>query len=329
MTNPRTPYTVSSGVSLKASSTSIPLADLILTGEDEAYARAAIREASPNEVGGVGRITRHDGWILCHGLLVLKQEVSMASCDFESAIEDWLLTWNTKEAVLETKEPHLDFLIWHVHPITGWSSQDEEWIENYTTAGLLVSLVLNGSKQWESRVDTLVNGIHFTRPGELLVGHPSYKDAETRAIQAVKDNVTVEPVKPLVKSSGRVHYLSPSVHTTFLDEEADDDLMDAAGKRAAAPVNSDEDRESAFLRFLTSDQPKAYFMESGMVALHDASSFLVTVNCYGNTKAAANVRSILKDAGITKRMQKTYRNSAVLLTKTNNDKWAAQQYGGI
>ena len=182
-----------------------PFINIYLDGIDEAYLRGAFGKCDTDfqyEVGGVGRITTSkDGVIILGKPVILKQIVTETECEFTHQINEWVKTWASKEMCQEM--PSLDYYLFHSHASMEpfWSRTDDKWIENYATAGLLVSLVGNHDGKWKARVDTITQkgDMHIEQEikCKLHVIHQpreEYLDAAREAAIERDKMVTVEPM---------------------------------------------------------------------------------------------------------------------------------------
>lgn len=317
--------------------------EIWVSGSGEAYARQAIRQVGSNEVGGVFRIERGEDYIYCDNFEVLPQTVNGGSCDFEESVDNWLRSWNKPEDV-DHEDPCIDFGLWHTHPITGWSAQDDEWISNYVTRGLLVSLVYNSQKRWESRVDTLVNKMQFTRIGDLSIDHPGYAEFIKKATADVKEHVTIVKAKVHIHKGSRghtdhrnyKHWGSPMEifgRMGFGGSFEDDDSKKGTPRLAEPPAMStlhatptnEADKRSAYNRFVNAKTASVYFgAGTSSATLRDGEVFLATLNL---SKGAPNVklsRDVLRAAGISAALIKSHLNSGTLLYVNPAGFWATR-----
>jgi len=286
---------------------------LIIHGDALAYIRRIFNRAGSNEVGGAGRITRLPNGVLhLHSPTIYPQTVSGGSCDFGSSLQRWLRSWMTPDEYASPM-PQVDFWLWHYHNTMGvfWSAQDEEWINNYVCAGMVASIVGNAAGEWKCRVDTVCNGVQFTRDADLTITYPEYAEIEAQADADYARDVTVyKPTSQPVTVVDKRYRKSYHSRSRTSDPHLDACLPSVLGFVRAA------DDAGAALRF--------YFTASGSVTVCDAGSGTFTSPATKAVRHHLQTRTGFDESTITQLV-----GSGLVLRLDANNNWIVANPGGF
>jgi hypothetical protein len=162
---------------------------------------------SRNEVGGVFEVEQQGDLLICTNATVLKQRVPTGYLEFNFDPEA-LMAWQEEHlegAFAGNGMPYAHWGIWHSHAGAGvgWSSLDQELIDDHGTRGFLVNIVVNKQRALYCRVDTycgastLGKAVRVEVPSEYKRRHPL-----SPAVREVADKLfdqCVEYVEPAVR----------------------------------------------------------------------------------------------------------------------------------
>lgn len=137
---------------------------VFMSYEDWHYMQAAIKKASPYEVGFVGIIAEYGDQAVIEHLTLLRQEVSSGEVDFDDdAFAEYLADLASKDLL----PPKFGIYSAHSHGNMGvfWSSTDEDGIRKYgMSAPWLYSSVFNTRGEAKHRIDIFEHACPVAAP---------------------------------------------------------------------------------------------------------------------------------------------------------------------
>lgn len=147
--------------------------------------RLYCKHAGHNEISGLGIARADEGELVVDDVFLFEQEVTSGETELDTVA---LAKWDY-EIRRANGDPTLYRLLWHKHPINGWSGTDEKGIEAMNNGEWLLSIA-HTPNGWQCRLD-IFKPFRVTMDGltllELTV--PNYaldKELEAEVKQKVK-----------------------------------------------------------------------------------------------------------------------------------------------